>query len=100
MAGVPDPQRGQVALGLIDALLTIAMTLCNAGVPTRDALADAFEETLRQQTEAGEPESRRAAAWSIGQFLRLLVRGERRFCLIRWRPASGRRRGLPRRSLR
>jgi hypothetical protein len=40
-------------VGLVDALLTIAVTLCNAGLLSRASLAVAFDETHRQQREGG-----------------------------------------------
>jgi len=52
-------------VGLVDAVLTLAVTLCNAGLLSRAELAVAFDETARQQREGGASDSRRAAVCSI-----------------------------------
>lgn len=69
-------------VGLVDAVLTLAVTLCNAGLLSRAELAAAFDETARQQREGGASDSRRAAVCSIGKFLKLPIRGDRRLQVI------------------
>jgi hypothetical protein len=69
-------------LGLVDAMLTIAISLANAGILSRAELAAAFDETERQQREGGASDSRRAAVSAIGEFLKLPLRGDRRLELL------------------
>jgi len=69
-------------LGLVDALLAILVTLCNRGLLSRAELAAAFDETHRQQREGGASDARRAAVCSIGEFLKLPIRGERQLHLV------------------
>jgi hypothetical protein len=75
-----DP--GELYLGLIDAVLTIAVTLANKGILERDELAAVFDETARQHTQEGASDSRRVAVEYIGKFFQLAVRGDRRFRVI------------------
>jgi len=69
-------------LGLIDAVLTIGVTLSAKGLLTRDELAAAFDATALQQRDQGESDSRRVAVAFIGEFFKLAVRGDRRFEVI------------------
>jgi hypothetical protein len=75
-----DP--GELYLGLIDALLTLAVTLCSKGLLTRDELAAVFAETGQQHIDQGAFDSRRVAVACICNFFRLAVRGDRRFEVI------------------
>ena len=72
---------GELYLGLLDALLTIAVTCANKGLVERGELARAFGETARQQAEQGASDSRRLAVRHLGQFFELGVeladRGDR-----------------------
>jgi hypothetical protein len=83
---------GEIYLGVIDAIVTIGVTLCAKGLLTRDELAAAFDATALQHREQGVPHSRRIAVAAIGEFFKIAVRGERRFAVIdggqkttRWR---------------
>jgi hypothetical protein len=49
---------------------------------SRDQLAAAFDETARQQAAGGYSDSRRAAVYAIGKFLKLPLRGDRHFEVI------------------
>jgi hypothetical protein len=80
--GGPRPIHPDALLGLVDALLTLAVTLCNAGLLSRPELAAAFDETHRQQREGGASDARRAAVCSISEFFKLPIRGDRRLELI------------------
>ena len=75
-----DP--GELYLGLIDAVLTLGVTLSAKGVLTRDELAAAFDATGEQQRQQGQSDSRRAAVACISEFFKLAVRGDRRFAVI------------------
>jgi hypothetical protein len=66
---------GELYLGLIDAVLTLGVVLCNKGVLSREELAAAFAETGRQQLEKDESESRRVAVQHLAEFFRLAVVG-------------------------
>ena len=78
----PPPIHSDTIVGLVDALLTLAITLCNAGLLTRGELAAAFEETARQQRAGGASEARQAAVCAISEFFKLPVRGDRHLELI------------------
>jgi hypothetical protein len=69
-------------LGLVDAALTILVSLANAGLLSRAELAAAFDETHRQQREGGASDARRAAVCSISEFLKLPIRGDRHLEVI------------------
>jgi hypothetical protein len=79
----PPAVHPDAICGLVDALLTLVVPLCNAGLLSRAELAAAFDETARQQREGGASDSRRAAVFAIGEFLKLPVRGDRCFQLIK-----------------
>lgn len=76
------PVHPDALLGLVDAMLTITVSLCNAGLLSRAELAAAFDETDRQQREGGASDGRRAAVCAIGAFLKLPVRGDRHLEVI------------------
>ena len=76
------PIHPDALLGLVDALLAIAVTLCNAGLLSRAELAAAFDETARQQCQGSASDARRAAVCSIAQFLKLPIRGDRHLEVI------------------
>jgi hypothetical protein len=73
---------GEVYLGVIDAIVTIGVTLCAKGLLTRDELAAAFDATALQHHQQGVPHSRRIAVAALGEFFKIAVRGERRFEVI------------------
>jgi hypothetical protein len=78
----PQPIHPDAYVGLVDALLTLVVTRCNAGLLSRAELAAAFAETARQQRESGASDSRRPAVCSISKFLELPLRGDRHLQLI------------------
>jgi hypothetical protein len=61
---------------LVDAVLTIAVTLCNEGLLSREALAVALDETARQQEDGGEGEARKAPVAALRDFFRLPLAGD------------------------
>src|SRR5438132_575275 len=77
---VHDP--AELFLGLIDAVLTLGVTLCAKGLLTRAELAAAFDATAQQQRDQGASDSRRAAVACSAEFFKLAVRGDRRFEVI------------------
>jgi hypothetical protein len=46
----PDP-KGDMMLGIIDALLAFGVSLANAGVMTRAEIAEAMADVLNQQAQ-------------------------------------------------
>jgi hypothetical protein len=78
----PRPVHPDAVTGMVDALLTLAVTLCNAGLLSRAEFAAAFDETARQQHAGEASDSRRAAVYAIGQFLKSPIRGDRHLEVI------------------
>lgn len=62
--------------GLVDAMLTLAVTLCNAGLLSREEVAAAFGETAQQQQQQSCSEARRAPVAALHAFFQLPVAGE------------------------
>jgi hypothetical protein len=69
-----DP--GELYLGAIDAILTLAVSMVNKGVFSREELAAVFAETGRQQHEQDASESRRLAVQHLASFFKLAVIGD------------------------
>jgi|HubBroStandDraft_6_1064221.scaffolds.fasta_scaffold738617_2 hypothetical protein len=72
----PPGVHPDAILGLIDAVLTLAVTLANEGLLSREALAAAFDETTRQQQLGQCSGARTSPVRAIGEFFRLPLAGE------------------------
>ncbi len=83
MTDQPDDRLAQILCGAADAIVGIGVVLANAGIVTREQLAEAMAEVKRQQAARyGEDAYRAYIPEMVRQFFALPLVGTRNFGVI------------------